>query len=146
MAGFLLGCGGDPFDAGEEREFDHARAHWVQAALAGYEVEARLSCFCEAALPVFTRLVVHAGEVVAAAALEPAPAPATIPLDAWPTVPQVFELIESAARQSVYIGIDAQFDPELGYPRHVELRCKPDLVDCGATYELRNLMPVDPGK
>jgi hypothetical protein len=139
----LVSCS-DPFDSGEEKELEQARARWANAGLLDYQVEVRLSCFCQAALPVFSRLEVRAGQVVAAAPLAPTPAD-DIPLDAWPTVPELFESIESASRQSVYTEIEAQYDSTLGYPTRLELRCKADVLDCGATYELQALTPIIAG-
>jgi Family of unknown function (DUF6174) len=66
----LLSCS-DPFDSGEEKELEQARARWANAGLLDYQVEVRLSCFCQAALPVFSRLEVRAGQVVAAVPLAP---------------------------------------------------------------------------
>ncbi|MEA2724088.1 MAG: hypothetical protein QOH59_1859 [Gemmatimonadales bacterium] len=106
-----------------------------------YQVDVRLGCFCQASLPVFSRLTVLAGQVVAAEPLTPTPEAEGIPLDAWPTVPEVFALIESASNQSHYTEIEAQYDATLGYPTRLELRCEEDVLDCGALYELQNLTP-----
>lgn len=134
----LVSCS-DPFGSGEERELERAQARWNSTGLLDYQVEVRLGCFCQAALPVFSRLTVQAGQVVAAEPLTPTPGAEGIPLDAWPTVPGVFGLIEGASHQSGYTEIEAQYDPTLGYPTRLELRCKPDVLDCGALYELQNL-------
>ena len=139
----LVSCS-DPFDSGEEKELEQAQARWADAGPFDYQVEVRLSCFCQAALPVFSRLEVRAGQVVAATPLAPTPGD-VIPLDAWPTVPEVFESIESASRQSVYTEIEAQYEPSLGYPTRLELRCKADVLDCGGTYELQNITPITAG-
>jgi hypothetical protein len=53
-----LGC-----RLGEERELAQAESRWDGAGLLDYQVEVRLGCFCEAALPVFTRLEVRAGQM-----------------------------------------------------------------------------------
>jgi hypothetical protein len=136
----LMGCS-DAFDSAEERELA-AQARWDDAGLLDYQVEVRLSCFCQAALPIFTRLHVRAGQVVATEPVAASPGSEEIPLEAWPTVPEVFELIESASHQSIYTEIEAQYDPTLGYPTSVELRCKAEVLDCGATYDLQNLAPL----
>ena len=137
--GLLLGCS-DAFDSGEERELEQARARWNEAGLLDYQVEVRLGCFCQEALPVFSRLTVHGGQVVAAEPLTPTPGAEDIPLDAWPTVEGVFERLETASHRSEYAEIEAEYDPALGYPIRVELRCKEDLLDCGSHYELQNLI------
>jgi hypothetical protein len=28
----------------------------------------------------------------------------------------------------------------LGYPERIDVRCRPEVIDCGVTYELRNLV------
>lgn len=61
-------------------------------------------------------------------------------------MPEVFELIEGASRQSDYTAIEAQYDATLGYPTRLELRCKEDVLDCGALYELQNLTPGTGGQ
>jgi hypothetical protein len=142
--GVLCGCS-DAFDSGEERELARAESRWDGAALLDYQVEVRLGCFCEAAIPVFSRLEVRAGEVVAAEPLAPSPGFEEIPLEAWPTVPDVFDLIEGASRQSVYTEIEVEYDATLGHPRRLDLRCKANVTDCGATYELQNLVPLAGG-
>jgi len=134
----LLGCS-EAFDSGDERELSQAKERWENAGLVDYQLEVRLSCFCPGAFPVFTRLQVQAGEVVAAEPLEATQGSDQIPLDAWPTVPDVFGLIEGASHQSGIEEIEAQYHPTLGYPTRVEIRCKKDVLDCGALYELQNL-------
>ena len=140
----LMSCS-DAFDSGEERELEQAQARWNGAGLLDYQVEVRLGCFCQAALQGFSRLTVQAGQVVAADPLTPTPGAEDIPLDAWPTVPEVFELIEGASHQSNYTEIEAQYDRTLGYPTRLALRCKADVLDCGALYELQNLTQVTGG-
>ena len=138
--GAPLGCGNDPFSATEERQLVAARARWDTAALQDYQVDVRLGCFCQGAVPFFTRITVQEGQVVAAAPLESSPGFENIPLSVWPTVPEVFAWVEGAANQSSYERIEVRFDSELGYPQRVELECKPDILDCGAVYELQNLV------
>jgi Family of unknown function (DUF6174) len=141
----LLASCSDPFGSGEERELERAQARWSEAGGQDYEVDVRLGCFCQAARSVFTRLTVQAGQVVAAEPLTPTPGAEDIPLNAWPTVPEVFGLIESASRQSHYTEIEAQYDPTLGYPIRLELRCEENVTDCGTLYELENLTLVAGG-
>jgi len=104
-----------------------------------YQADVRLNCFCQAALPVFTRFGIQGGQVVSAEPLTPSPGSETIPLDAWPTVPELFDIIESASHDSDYDEIEAEYDLTLGHPTRVTLRCKDGILDCGAIYELQNL-------
>jgi hypothetical protein len=137
----LTGCGDDPFSSAEERALSQARARWEAAGVTNYLVEVRLQCFCEPSRPDFTRLEVHDGEVVSAEYLgEPSGHTATS-LEAWPTVPDAFDLIENASRDSFVDSIEADYDPDLGYPLRVEIGCQPNVLDCGSVYEFRNLEP-----
>lgn len=138
----LAGCG-DAFSGGEEQALAEARARWDAANLFAYRVEVRVSCFCPEALPVFTRIEVRGDSVVSAEQVDSVTFPTDIPLEAWPTVLDGFELIEGAAHQD-YDEIEAQYDPIVGYPLRIELVCRPDELDCGAHYEFRNLQPADP--
>jgi hypothetical protein len=134
-----LACS-DAFSSSEEKQLEEAKARWESAGAVDYEADVRVSCFfCPATLPVFTRLVILGGQVVSANPLTPSPGSENIPLDAWPTVPDLFDLIESASHDSDYDEIDAEYDPTLGYPTKVTLRCKDDVLDCGAIYEVQNL-------
>lgn len=143
--GAMTSCGEDPFSASEQRALTEARARWEAAGLANYRVEVRLSCFCAATLPVFTRVEVLDGRVVSAQAIDSVPYPTDIPLAAWPTVVAGFELIAGAAGEDPYSAVEAKYDPDLGYPRRIDLECRPDVTDCGALYEFRNLEPVNSG-
>jgi hypothetical protein len=133
-----LGCS-DAFSASEEKELAQAKARWESAGAVDYRVDVRLNCFCQGALPVFTRVVIQGGQVVSAEPLTPTPGSETIPLSEWPTVPKLFDIIESASHDSDYDEIEAAYDPTLGYPTKVTLRCKDGVLDCGAIYELQNL-------
>ena len=54
--------------------------------------------------------------------------------------------IERAADNGdVYSAVETEYDPDLGYPKRVNLQCHPNILDCGLSYELRNLEPLDAG-
>jgi hypothetical protein len=142
ILGSLYGCGSGPFSAGDERALAEAQARWAAAGLVDYRVEVRTICFCVSALPVFTALDVRDGVVITAVPLESGHDD-NIPLTAWPTVAEAFDVIERAAQNdAVYTEVEVEYDAEMGYPRSVDLTCRPDILDCGLTYELRNLEPL----
>ncbi len=145
LAGALLAALGtlacsDAFSSSEEKELEEAKARWESAGVVDYEADVRVGCFfCQATLPVFSRVVIRGGQVVSAEPLTPTPGSETISLDAWPTVPELFNIIESASHDADYDQIEAEYDPILGHPTKVTLRCKDNVLDCGAIYELQNL-------
>jgi uncharacterized protein DUF6174 len=136
----LWGCSDDSFGVIDEGSLTAARARWEAANLVDYQVEAHQSCFCPH-LQDFARLTIRDGQVVAAESLDSVPIQG-IPLAAWLTVPAAFDLIASAAKQDIYTDITAKYDPTLGYPRLIELKCQPNVADCGVVYEFRNLEPL----
>src|SRR5262245_48605166 len=96
----LAGCSDDPFGVIDQGAFAAAQARWEAANLLDYQVEFHQSCFCPH-LQDFTRLVIRDGEVVSAESLDSVPV-VGIPLTAWPTVPEVFAIISTAAKADVY--------------------------------------------
>ena len=88
-------------------------------------------------------MTVENGTVNKAVALEPFDPGrrAMAALDAWPTVDKMFDKIGSIKRRElgVEINIESTYDPVLGYPLRVRIRCKPETGDCGTLYEFRNL-------
>jgi hypothetical protein len=139
-------CDSGPLGPGEKRALAEARERWSAAGITSYRVEVRVSCFCIHALPGFTELEIRDGQVVAAQAVEPDPDVETIPLEVWPTVSEAFEAIGRASDDGdVYASIEAEYDADLGFPRLVSLRCHENILDCGLTYEFRNLEPLDSG-
>jgi hypothetical protein len=150
LVGLLLGLGvmascSDPFGSVEQGELIEARARWDAASLSRYRMEVRVGCFfCPASLPVFTRIEIRGDSVVSAEQLDSVPYPVDIPLDAWPTVVDAFDVIAGAAGSDHYETIEAEYDPSLGYPRRIRLGCGSGVTDCGAVFEFRNLEPVDP--
>ncbi len=133
------GCS-DPFALVERQELSAARTRWERAGLSHYRMEVRVGCFCPEALPEFIVIEVRDGAVVAAE-VDPS---FEIPLDAWPTVSEAFTTLERAAASDTYSAVEAEYDPELGYPTHLRLSCPPDHLDCGYSLHLRNLEPVGP--
>jgi hypothetical protein len=119
----VIACGSGPLGTGDKLALAEAEERWSAAGISDYRVEVRVSCFCIHAFPGFTALEVRDGQVVAARAVDPDPDVEDIPLDVWPTVPAAFETIERAA----------------------DLECHPNILDCGLSYELRNLEPLDSG-
>ena len=138
----LAGCNSDPAGV---NQFDlaAARARWNRSGIEDYQVDLQLQG------PLnnprgFIRLQVRQGQVVSAQ-ISDTLYQFTPPLDSWPTVPDVFDLIEVNIQHhpgSMEMSVDATFDENLGYPRRVTITCVPAIPDCGpSTYEFRNLKP-----
>jgi hypothetical protein len=59
-------------------------------------------------------------------------------------VADAFNLILDVARQDEIERIDVRYDPVYGYPTSIHWGCGSGVLDCGAVYEFRNLVPLDP--
>jgi len=60
----------------------------------------------------------------------------------FPTVEQVFNYIRAANSDDGLKDLVVQFDRALGFPAYVSFVSKPDILDGGGTYYLRNARPV----
>jgi hypothetical protein len=117
-----------------------AKARWAAADASSYVVESRIRCFCPGHLAVWTRLTVRDGAVQSVEALEPLPPGAVSSVSGWYTVPQLFEIVERRSDDRTVAGLTARYHATLGYPEQIDVRCRPEVIDCGVTYELRNLV------
>ena len=133
------GCGG-PLSPSQFFELERARARWESAAMTSYTVESRILCFCPAHLAVWTRLSIRDNQVIDAQPLEPLP-PGSFPTPAgWPTVTDLFDRIEQSIRAEYVESVTVRYDPVLGYPQRIAVRCQSNVVDCGVTYEMRSVV------
>lgn len=122
-------------------ELSGARARWAANGSTGYTVESRIQCFCPGHLAVWTRLTVHNNQIVATEPLEALPAGATASTSGWQTVPQLFDVVERRVSDDVVSSVTARYHATLGYPERITVTCRTGVIDCGVTYELRNLQP-----
>jgi hypothetical protein len=112
-----LGCSSDgPGPADQLRQLEEARLRWSGQAVSTYSYAFDQDCFCPPALiePVDVSVV---GGVVAAVASRPGGVPLA-PADAsrFHTVPELFDLIETALRSGEPVVVMADYDPASGLP------------------------------
>lgn len=132
-----------PLGPGERRDLDHARERWQSKAIREYTFETRTFCFCDPAISVWTEVRVRNDSVVAAVPLAALPETYTVAsLAAWRTVSGLFSVIESSASSNFTRSVTATYDDEFGYPRLIDVRCHDNILDCGVTYEARNLRRI----
>jgi hypothetical protein len=118
-----------------------ARHQWEQRGFANYSFEVRQSCFCDLEVQQWTRIDV-VGNQIAAAVLVATGAP--VPAERWslyPTIEELFSQIDQ--RQPDWIQeVKVEYDPQLGFPTRVEFAPKPNVVDAGLVYNVRNVRPL----
>lgn len=138
-----VACGGGPLDPPEVRDLERARERWETRQPTEYTFEGRIVCFCDPATAVWTEIRVRNDTVVATTPIGMLPGglqPAGP--GAWRTVPELFHVIETSAKSQFTRDVVAVYDEQLGYPRSIDVRCHANILDCGTSYEARNLRVI----
>jgi hypothetical protein len=135
-----------PLSPSEWLRLTDAEARWAARPFPDYSFEMFESCFCPAEMTQWARVEVvndQVSRVVLLATGADVPPPRR---DYFPTVERIFSYIHSANHDDYLRDLVVAFDPHLGYPTQVDFLSKPDIMDGGATYYLRNAaaMPATP--
>jgi len=141
VAASLTACE-SPLSPAELLALGQAEARWAARPFPDYAIEMRQACFCPAVASQWARVEVVAGNVSRVVVLETG---VDVPLAErpfFPTVEQVFNYIRAANSDDGLKDLVVQFDRALGFPAYVSFVSKPDILDGGGTYYLRNARPV----
>lgn len=129
------------------RRLAAAQARWAARPFADYSFEIRTFCFCPPEIAQWTRVSVRNGVVVDADAVEPDPNFPITTITYWQPIDSLFTNLHRAmstgAFSSFYADINAEYDPELGYPTRIEYVEKPNVADAAATITVRNVVPLN---
>jgi hypothetical protein len=122
-----------------------AQARWDARPFADYSYETRRLCFCPVEITRWTRVSVRNGVVVAADPVEPDPGVPIMTLSWWTTIDSLFDdLFRSMTESSSYLeSIEAEYDPELGFPTSIEYTAKSNIADGSSSISVRNVRPLD---
>jgi hypothetical protein len=132
-----------PLAADGRRELDNARERWQSRSLKEYTFETRTFCFCDPVISIWTEVRVRNDSIVSATPLTALPQGSTAASTAaFRTVPQLFDVVTASASSSFARTVTATYDDEFGYPRVIDVRCQENVLDCGVTYEARNLRAI----
>jgi Family of unknown function (DUF6174) len=148
LATLLLVVGGScrstsPVEPAVRRDLHQARERRQALAPREYTFESRKIAFVDPATFTWTELHVRDDSIVGTRALEPLPVGLNAaPPGTWHTVPRLFSDIEAFASGSSTQEVVATFDSTFGYPLSIEMRCRPDVTDCGVTILSRNLKVI----
>ena len=133
------GCGG-PLSPSQRSELERARTRWEAAGITNYTVESRIRCFCPGHTAVWTRLSIQDNRVIDTQPLEPLPPGSFATSLGWDTVTDLFDRIEQLNQDEYIKSITVRYDPLLGYPQKIVVTCQSNVIDCGATYEMRSVV------
>jgi hypothetical protein len=120
-------------------ELARARAKWREQQLTAYSYDFRRSCFCLETTTAPVRLLVVGEDVTEVAALEGWYVPPSLDPGFYPTVDELFDVVETAIRERV-THLEVEYDNTFGYPRLVEIDRAEDTVDDELTLWAENLV------
>ena len=147
---FLLmtaACAGSaPLSPADLTALSRAEAKWRARPFADYRYDMQQLCFCPPEVGRWTRVTIRQGKVVGAERVEPDSTLPVTSLAFWAPIDSLFSRLRQFARDQgnngVYRDIIVEFDPTLGFPTRVEWVSRPNVLDAGATYMLRNVQPL----
>ncbi|HWL40785.1 MAG TPA: DUF6174 domain-containing protein [Gemmatimonadaceae bacterium] len=61
----------------------------------------------------------------------------------WKTIPRLFDQIEQLSQDRT-LRVNVAFDPTLGYPTNMFVGCRGEVLDCGLTLVISDLVPDSP--
>ena len=123
--------------------FARAKALWDSRNFGDYTYEIRTFCFCPPEVTRWNRVLVVDGEVTMVQPVDGGPpyTPNTIllfkPIDSVFT--QLHRAMTDDGFNSAYIDIDAEYDADLGFPRHIVYHEGPFVADAGLSIEIRSV-------
>lgn len=141
--GAAVACN-DVVGPGDVRELAQARAKWEARPFADYTYEIRTLCFCPPEINQWTRVSVRDGVVIDAQPVETDP---VFPVSGsyWQPIDSLFVNIHRRITEhgSYLEAVIVEYDSQLGYPKDIEYRYKPNIADAGAIIHVRNVVPLN---
>lgn len=134
------GCStGAPPDSDSGNDLPVERQRWEAAALADYQFDFQQQCFCvqEQVQPV--TIEVRGGAISRVISRETGDEVAASDGLRWYTVTDLFAVIADARERGVE-PLVVRYDPQLGYPVHIEAGSL--AADAGIIYTASNLQPL----
>jgi hypothetical protein len=122
----------------ESLELQRAETRWESRPFDSYAFEVRVGCFCPPVLNEWSRVEVVNEAVTRVVTLASGTEVRPEERAFFPTVERLFDNIRNASREGWVKDIDVEFDAVLGYPTSIDFIPKPNILDAGALYELRN--------
>jgi len=126
---------------------NESQALWAEQGLTDYRFEFFGGCSCSPEFTQWVTVTVRNGEVLG---VEAGPdgllISDDISIDAWATVPELFQIIRDAleGNGSIEWLIEAEFHATSGYPTRIVLSPRDSgITDAGLNYVTRNLVPLD---
>jgi hypothetical protein len=112
------------------------RMRWDKQNLHDYSYTGRRFCFCPPGSDKEVLVIVLSDTVYSARVVGTT---VELPQGDWPTVKQLFGVVQSSYSSDTYDEVRVKYDPALGYPTLIDLSCPDTIADCGFRLEIKNL-------
>jgi hypothetical protein len=142
--GVAVACN-DAIGPDDIRELSQARARWNAREFADYSYEIKTLCFCPPEINQWARVSVRAGVVVDVQPVDTDPVYPITYQQWWQPIDSLFVNIHRTMTEnaSELEAVVVEYDSQLGYPKNVEIRYKPTILDAGAIIHVRNVVPLN---
>lgn len=110
------------------RELERNRELWGSDGPASYDFDYGVVCYCPPQVTRAVRITVEDDGVVAATYVDSGEPVDPFDPEDFPTVDDLFDEIESALAENPY-RVQAEYDPQLGYPTHVFFDFEENIAD-----------------
>jgi hypothetical protein len=119
-------------------ELESYRDQWRQADIRHYRMEFRASCFCGSEFTELVTVEVLQDTVRSVTVVSTGLPVEHMPLDAWPTVAELFAAVEKAIVDDAH-ELQVTYDPDLGYPTFVFIDRDEMIIDEEVGYQVFEL-------
>jgi hypothetical protein len=124
----------------DDRGLGAARARWAEQRLSSYRITSQTGCFCGSDFVAPIRLVVVADKVTAASYVADQRAVSDTILRNQLTVEDAFDKIQDALDRKA-VDLQVTYDPQLGYPRSIQIDYSKMIADEEWSLKLSDLAP-----
>lgn len=123
-------------------ELESYRDQWRQAGIRHYRMEFRASCFCGSEFTELVSVEVLHDAVQSVTVVSTGLPVEYMPLDAWPTVEELFAAVEEAIVEDAH-ELQVTYDLDLGYPEFVFIDRDEMIIDEEIGYQVFELEAVE---
>jgi len=123
-------------------ELESNRDQWRQADIRHYRMEFRASCFCGSEFTELVTVEVLKDTVRSVTVVSTGLPVEYMPLDAWPTVEELFAAVEQAIVEDAH-ELRVTYDLELGYPAFIFIDREEMAIDEEIGYQVFELEVVE---
>ena len=138
----VVACSSDLLSVQEAQQLALAEEKWDSRGFGPYRFEVRRLCFCSPDFTAWAEVQVVNDAVVGVRLVDTGTDIDPSRYSAWPTIDQLFREIHHLGGGESTVEVTLRFDPQLGFPRVIEVQPNPPIPDAGFRTEVRSAGPL----